>query len=85
MARTANLPTRRLAQERRRTEAQERQKAYDALSDDEKMAKIAKRLGSTTEAIIQSATDEPHHYTMPREIARIHTRRQIAKAKEASK
>lgn len=36
MARTANKPTRRLALERRRTEAQERQKAYDALPQAEK-------------------------------------------------
>lgn len=35
--RTANIPTRRLAQERRRNEAQTRQKAYDALSLDEKI------------------------------------------------
>jgi hypothetical protein len=70
MARTANRPTRRLALERRRTEAAARQKAYDAL-------------GSTPEAIIQSVRDEPHHYNMPREIARIHTKRIVAAAKEA--
>jgi phosphoserine phosphatase len=83
MARTANRPTRRLALERRRTEAAARQKAYDALTDDEKMAKVAARLGSTPEAIIQSVRDEPHHYNMPREIARIHTKRIVAAVKEA--
>lgn len=36
MTRTANKPTRAIAQERRRTEAAQRQKVYDALPQSEK-------------------------------------------------
>lgn len=43
MSRTANIPTRRLAQERRRTEAEARQKAYDALPQAEKDARNPKK------------------------------------------
>lgn len=36
MSRTANIPTRRAAKERRQTEAKARQDAYDALPQSEK-------------------------------------------------
>lgn len=46
MARTANIPTRRLAQERRRNEAEARQKVYDALTQAEKDKRNPKKAKS---------------------------------------
>ncbi len=44
--RTGNIPSRKLAQERRQREAAERQAAYDALSDAEKAKVNPKRYAS---------------------------------------